>query len=173
MSTRCPPAARLLVLLACLGAAGLGAGCGEEDPDAFRRDPNRVFERAMQAVHDADWDALVPLLTKRARFALESDLQRLKARLAHPRDGKREREIARARLGADYERELERATNGGFADVLRFFVRLSPRAAAPRAPRRRLGTFRTEILYVDGDGNLRPVRLVRVRDGWYVDELQL
>lgn len=160
------------LLVACAVVLS-SAACGSDDDDAFRADPNQVFARAMQAVHDADWDALLPLLTKQARFTLERDLRRLKTRLAHPEDGKREREIAAARLGADYEEELRRATGGDFAAVLRFFVRISPRAAAVKTPKRTLGTFKAEILYVDGEGNLRPVRLVRLRRGWYVDELQL
>jgi hypothetical protein len=164
---------RLTGLLATLAAALLLGGCGGEDPDAFRKDPNRVFDRAMQAVHDADYATLVTLMTKTARAALERDLTRLRARLGHPQDGELERKIARARLGADYERELERATHGSLADVLRFFVLLSPRAARPPAPRRQLRTFDAEILYADGEGTLRPVRLVRVHDAWYVEALQL
>jgi hypothetical protein len=163
---------RLLPVVLLLSIGGTLAACGD-DEDPFRENPNSVFERAMQAVHDADWGALVPLLTKRARFALERDLRRLRARLAHPQDGKREREIAEARLGPDAEREIQLAADGDFAAVLRFFVRISPRPALPKAPQRKLGAFECEILYVDGDGNLRPVRLVRQRDGWYVDELQL
>jgi hypothetical protein len=149
------------------------AACGGEDAESFRKDPNRVFDRAMQAVHDADYAALVSLMTKSARASLDRDLTRLRTRLGHAQDGAREREIARARLGPDYERELERATRGTLGDVLRFFLLLSPREARPSAPHRRLGTFDAEILYADGEGNLRPVRLVRVRDQWYVEALQL
>jgi hypothetical protein len=156
-----------------LVAAVLPACGGEADDEAWRYDANRVFDRAMQAVHDADWATLRTLLTKNARFALENDLRLLERRLAHPEDGRRTREVARERLGADYAAELERATQGGVADVLRFFVLLSPRAARPPTGRREFARRRVEILYADEAGNQHSVRLVRRPEGWLVDDLQL
>lgn len=157
--------------LAC--ALSLGA-CGTDVREDVHADPRAVFESAMEAVHAGDWKTLRPLLTREARANLERDLTRLRRRLAHPEDGKQERRIAKARLGADYDAELERAVNGTLSDVLRFFAqRISPRPRHPKAERTTVERFRAEILYADGEGTLRPVRLVRLAEGWFVANLQL
>jgi hypothetical protein len=146
--------------------------CGK-DAAPLRDDPNPVYERAMRAVHAADWAALQKELTPGARQMLRRDLARLSARLAHPDDGKREREIAGARLGEEAEGAIAQATSGDPADALAFFVRISPRDPIP--PRRsfKLERFKAEMLYALSDGTQRGVTLVRLPDGWYVRELQL
>ncbi len=164
---------RMTRLPLCAAFALLLAACGADEPEDLHADPVRVFDRAMQAVHAGDWKSLRPLLTKQARANLERDLTRLRRRLAHEQDGKNERRIAKARLGADYEAELGRATTGGLGDVLRFFVRISPRPAKPKTQRKQFEKFRAEILYADDEGTLRPVRLIRRPEGWFIDDLQL
>jgi hypothetical protein len=163
----------LVLAAALLVAASALAGCGGDDEEDWRSDANQVFDRAMRAVHDGDWKSLRGLLTYNARLQLERDLRRLQRRLAHPTDGKREREIAAARLGDRYDAEVERAVGGTLSDMLRFFVLISPREAKPPTGMRKFTRFETEILYGDGAGNERRVRLLRRPDGWYVDDLQL
>ena len=159
-----------LVVSTCL-VLGLAA-CGDSS-DSGRDDVNDVYARTMRAVHAADWSALEAELTKNARFQLVRDLERLSRRLAHPEDGKREREIAKARLGDDADAAVERAASGSMADALAFFVRISPRDEVP--PRRsfKLAQFTCEILYALGDGTQRKVAFARKPDGWYVSELHL
>lgn len=127
----------------------------------------------MRAVHAADWNALEKELTKDARFTLERDLKRLVRRLGHPQDGKREREIARARLGDGADEAIRRASKGGLAEGLAFFVLLTPRAEVPPRKGFKLEQFKAEILYALADGTQRVVGFVRRADGWYVSDLQL
>jgi hypothetical protein len=155
-----------------LALAGSLVGCGEEAPPD-REQVMRVYERAMRALHAADWDALQRELTKDARNGLERDLTRFSRRLGHPEDGKLEREIARARLGAGADEALRRASEGGLAEALAFFLRISPRAEVPPTRGFKLDTFQAKFLYALADGTFRPVALVRLPDGWYVSNLQL
>ncbi len=162
MLLRCLPLLFVVTLSACGGKTTTG-----------REDVNRVYERAMQAVHAADWAALEKELTKNARFLLQQDLERLSRRLAHPEDGTREREIAAARLGADADAAIQKAAGGSMPDVLAFFVRLSPRDPVP--PRRsfQLAQFTCKIDYALQNGERRTISFARKPDGWYVSELQL
>ena len=155
--------------LACL--CGLAA-CGAE-PSAGRRNVSEVYERTMRAVHAGDWKALEKELTKGARFTLESDMQRLARRLGHAEDGKREREIARSRLGDEADAAIEQGAKGGLAGTLKFFVRIAPRDPVPPQKGLKLEKFKAEILYALANGERRLVRLVRLTRGWFVSELQL
>ena len=157
----------LLVLL-----AGTLTACGGRGAQA-RDTVDPVYERTMRAVHAGDWSALEKELTKEARLTIERDLTRLARRLAHPQDGKQEREIARRRLGDEAETAIDAVVNGGLGAALRFFVRVEPRDPVP--PRRglKLEAFRAEILYALPSGVQRQVRFVRLTDGWYVSDLQL
>jgi hypothetical protein len=163
---------RFSVSCLLLTLAALLSGCGGEE-SGTRDQVNRVYERAMRAVHAADWSALEAELTKEARFTLQRDLTRLSSRLAHPDDGTREREIARARLGAEAEAAIAEASSGSLPAALAFFVRISPRDEVPARKAFKQDKFQAEILYALGDGTLRPIRFVRKPDGWYVSELQL
>jgi hypothetical protein len=158
--------ASLLALLAAL------AGCGDED-GFDRSNVNTVYERAMAAVFDADWKTLQGLLTKRARFTMEHDLERLRRRLAHPVDGKREREIAAVLLGSEADAAIEQAAQGGLGDALRVLVRISPRDRTPARKGVKLAKFKASMLYQIESGKLLSIRLVLQPKGWFVDELQL
>jgi len=160
--------------LACLGALCLCvlAACGAET-GAGRQDVADVYERTMRAVHAGDWQALEKELTKEARFTLESDMRRLARRLGHAEGGKREREIARSRLGDEADAAIEQGAEGGLAGTLKFFVRIAPRDPVPLQKGLKLEKFKAEILYALPNGEHRLVRFVRLTQGWFVSELQL
>lgn len=163
---------RFLLLAILLAPAALLVGCGEDD--AFdRRNVNLVYERTMAAVFDADWKMLQGLLTKKARFTMEQDLQRLRRRLGHPEDGKREREVAAVLLGEEADAAVAQAAKGDLGAALGFLVRISPRDRKPARKGIKLGKFEASMLYALANGELRSIRLVLQPQGWYVDDLQL
>lgn len=168
------PRIAVLVCLLLVGIAlvviALRAG---DDEGLDRKDPLAVFRAAMEAVHDADWTRLQPLLTKEARLEMERDLERLKRRLGHPDDGKIERALAHERLGDGDAAAIRSVVAGGPADALRFYVRIMPRERSPAPRGMEVKQFERKVLYASADGTLRPVRLVRVHDAWFVADLQL
>jgi len=166
-----------MVLLVTLLLAGVAlvvlALCGGRDEGLDRSDPVAVFERAMEAVHDADWSTLKTLLTKEARLEMERDLDRLKRRLGHPDDGKIERAMAHERLGEADAEAIRSVVEGGYPEALSFYVRIMPRERSPKPRGMEVTQYERKILYASADGTLRPVRLVRIHDAWYVADLQL
>lgn len=161
----------LATLLLVLGGALCGGCGGEGSPDRDQLDP--VYQRVMRALHAADWKAVQRELTKDARFTLERDMKRFRRRLGHPQDGKREREIARARLGPGADEAILLASKGGLSEALAFFLRISPRAEVPPRKSFQLARSQAAFTYALADGTQRLVRFVRGNDGWYVSELQL
>lgn len=172
MSRPTPPALSVLLLAVCGTLCGVLVGCGKDAPPD-REQVNAVYERVMRSLHAADWEALQRDLTKDARFTLERDMKRFSRRLGHPEDGKREREIARARLGEGADEAMRLAAQGGVGEALAFFLRLSPRAEVPPRRRLKLGKFQAEMFYALADGTQHLVRFVRGPEGWYVSELHL
>ena len=168
----CRPRSLPLLSLLLLAACSALLGCGG-DATSDRDQVNPVYERVMRALHAADWDALQRELTKEARFSLKQDMERFSRRLGHPQDGKREREIARVRLGAGADEAIRRASEGGVAEALAFFMRTSPRAEIPPRKSFKLSKFRAQFTYALADGTQHVVAFVRRTDGWYVSELQL
>lgn len=171
-------AATIKPMIRCLAAfvvvlAALAGGCGGEEGGLDRADGQAVFRATMRAVHEADWKTLESLLTKDARFALERDMRRLQTNLAAPSAGSELHARAKEALGEAYEAQVRAAVEGDLAAVLRFYVRAWPRARDPSPKALKLDSLQMEILYEAPGAVLRPVRLVRQRGRWFVQELHL
>lgn len=164
---------RLLALLT-LAAAVLG-GCGTEDASLDASNPQVVYEATMRAVHDGDWGQLQQLLTKDARFALEHDMNRLQKNLATPRSGSQLMRVVEHQLGEGHQAAVAEAVAGGMPEMLRFFVKLSPREREPglRGMKLEPGSQTVTIPYLLANGEEKTVTLVQARGRWYVSNLQL
>lgn len=164
---------RALLLLP--GLALVLAGCGAEEPTIDAQNPQVVFEGAMRAVHDGDWTTLQHYLTKDARFALEKDLRRVQTNLATPRPGSPLMQVVQLRLGDDYQAEVDTAVRGGMPELLRFFVKLSPRERRPQSGPMKIDPKSRSVTlpYALSSGEERTVTLVQARGRWYVSNLQL
>jgi len=162
---------RRAVLPLLLSVALALPGCGDDGLD--RGDPMAVFRAAMAAVHDGDWNGLQGLLTSEARREMERDLDRIRRRLAHPKDGERERALATQRLGERAAAEIDRVVHGGYGDALRFFSLIVPRERAPTTRGMEIKPRERKILYVAPGGTIRAVRLVLVHGEWSVADLPL
>lgn len=160
---------------AALLLAFLLAGCGEDD-DGFRAgNPQVVFQGAMRAVHDGDWELLQRYLTRDARVALEADMRRLRTNLATPEPGSPLLRVVEVRLGDAWQAEVDTALSGGMPTMLRFFVKLSPREREPAPDRMQLDprTNSAQIPYQLHDGDIKVVTLVEEGGRWYVSKLPL
>jgi hypothetical protein len=164
-----------LPLLTCVCLVLVLGACSDEPSGPDYSDPQVVFSSAMRAVHDGDWLALEGLLTKDARFALEGDLRRLQKNLAAPQPDAHLMKIVRHAMAETADEEVKRAVAGGMPEMLRFFVKLSPRG---RDPGQRGMAFNPraqsiDFLYMTSAGEQRAVKLLQTRGRWYVARLPL
>jgi len=166
---------RIPLLALCLAPALVLSACSDADPGLDFTNPQVVFRASMEAIHDGDWASLETLLTNKARVALAADLRRVQKNLASPRPGSPLMATVELRLGPGYEAEVRRAVEGGLPELLRFFVKLSPRPREPaqRGVRIDPATLSMEFLYETSAGEQRPVKLIQARGRWYVAALQL
>lgn len=132
---------------------------------------------ALAALGRLDRAALVELLTPVGRVALEKDLALFGLGLADPARGPRLLAKVRERWPEVPEALIEGARGGRLDDVWTLFLRVTtPPGVLPEQAGMRIDPAapdRAEVLYRYGAGPELPIRLVRVKGQWSVDQLTL
>jgi hypothetical protein len=168
---------RIRSLAFCLASSAALLGCGGPEEDtSWKASPTKVFDRAMEAVSQADLKKVWPLLTAEAMARFQRDLEDWQQRLRDPQTGPEIQARARSLNPNLKPEEFIAARDGTIEDVWKFFLRVKPRPAKPP----KTGMIRldpkgasAEIGYVDVEGTERHVRLVQVRGTWRIDRLPL
>lgn len=163
----------LVPVLAGLVLGGV-AGCG--GPEGLDRSRYQsVFEAAMQSVHDADLNALWPLLTEHGRDQVTKKMRTWQAMLRDPEKRERIRSLAEEHLGDVSNEELDRVGRAPLAEAWSFFLKADPRPARPTQRSFRASKDGRTVLieYEDPRGTLAGIELVQRADGWYVNDLGL